>query len=154
MMLMPNSVLMRLSRYQTMWSSSMPMNSAIASSADRFDSATTVASDWLRQRPNVSGATPAPSPPRRSRSSPTKYDALYSANSLTAFALNYGVYFVPFAMVPSSPIELAEMRNKNQVISVLCGRRVPFRIAYMPIGVTPYFVFDKTVRAFKVSTSI
>ena len=59
MMLMPNSVLMRLSRYQTMWSSSMPMNSAIASSADRFDSATTVASDWLRQRPNVSGAAPS-----------------------------------------------------------------------------------------------
>ncbi|MFY4472900.1 hypothetical protein, partial [Bifidobacterium longum] len=46
-----------------------------------------------------------------------KYDALYSANSLTAFALNSGVYFVPFAMVPSSPIELAEMRNKKQVIS-------------------------------------
>ena len=58
MMLMSDSILMRLSRYQTMWSSSMPMNSSIASSADRFDSTATVASDWLRQRPNVSGVIP------------------------------------------------------------------------------------------------
>ncbi len=34
-----------------------------------------------------------------------------------ADALNSGVYLVPFAMVPSSPIELGEMRNKNQLIS-------------------------------------
>lgn len=34
-------------------------------------------------------------------------------------ALNSGVYLVPFAMVPSSPIELGEMRNKNQFISHL-----------------------------------
>ena len=40
-----------------------------------------------------------------------------SVNSLTAFALNSGVYLVPFAMVPSSPIESGEMRNKNQFIS-------------------------------------
>ena len=58
MMLMSDSILMRLSRYQTMWSLSMPMNSSIASSADRFDSATTVVSDWLRHRPNVSGVIP------------------------------------------------------------------------------------------------
>ena len=44
--------------------------------------------------------------------------------------------------------------NVRSPISVLCGCRVSFRIAYMPIGVTPYFVFDKTVRAFKVPTSI
>ena len=44
--------------------------------------------------------------------------------------------------------------NVRSPISVLCGCRVSFRIAYMPIGVTPYFVFDKTVRTFKVSTSI
>ena len=41
------------------------------------------------------------------------------ASSLTTFALNSGVYRVPFAMVPSSPIELEEMRNKNQFISNL-----------------------------------
>ena len=35
-----------------------------------------------------------------------------------ADALNSGVYLVPFVMVPSSPIELGEMRNKNQFISV------------------------------------
>ena len=40
-----------------------------------------------------------------------------SGNSLTAFASNSGVYLVPFAMVLSSPIELGEMRNKNQFIS-------------------------------------
>ena len=51
MMLMPNSILMRLSRYQTMWSLSMPMNSSIASSADRFDSTAAIAfvSDEIRQ---------------------------------------------------------------------------------------------------------
>ena len=36
----------------------MPMNSAIESLADRFDSAETVVSDWLRQRRSVSGAAP------------------------------------------------------------------------------------------------
>ena len=44
--------------------------------------------------------------------------------------------------------------NVRSPISVLCGCRVSFRIAYMPIGVTPYFVFYKTARAFKVPTSI
>lgn len=46
-----------------------------------------------------------------------EYETRDSVNSLTAFALNSGVYLVPFAMVPSSPIELGEMRNKNQFIS-------------------------------------
>ena len=46
-----------------------------------------------------------------------EYEPRDSVNSLTAFALNSGVYLVPFAMVPSSPIELGEMRNKNQFIS-------------------------------------
>ena len=46
-----------------------------------------------------------------------EYEPRDSVNSLTAFALNPGVYLVPFAMVPSSPIELGEMRNKNQFIS-------------------------------------
>ena len=35
-----------------------------------------------------------------------------SVNSLTAFALNSGVYLVPFAMVPSSPIELGKCGTK------------------------------------------
>ena len=39
------------------------------------------------------------------------YEPRDSVSSLTAFALNSGVYLVPFAMVPSSPIELGEMRN-------------------------------------------
>ena len=46
-----------------------------------------------------------------------EYEPRDSVNSLTAFALNSGVYLVPFAMIPSSPIELGEMRNKNQFIS-------------------------------------
>ena len=46
-----------------------------------------------------------------------EYEPRDSVDSLTAFALNSGVYLVPFAMVPSSPIELGEMRNKNQFIS-------------------------------------
>ena len=49
-----------------------------------------------------------------------EYDDLDSASNLTAFARNSGVYLVPFAMGPSSPIELGEMRNKNQFISK-CG---------------------------------
>jgi hypothetical protein len=46
-----------------------------------------------------------------------EYEPRDSVNGLTAFALNSGVCLVPFAMVPSSPIELGEMRNKNQFIS-------------------------------------
>ena len=46
-----------------------------------------------------------------------EYEPRDSVNSLTAFASNSGVYLVPFATVPSSPIELGEMRNKNQFIS-------------------------------------
>lgn len=62
--------------------------------------------------------------------------------------------FRAFCHGSTSPIELEEMRNKKQVISVPCGHRVSSRIAYIPIGVTPYFVFNKTARAFKVPTSI
>ena len=45
------------------------------------------------------------------------YRAGHYDRSLTAFALNSGVYLVPFAMIPSSPLKLGEMRNKNQFIS-------------------------------------
>lgn len=40
-----------------------------------------------------------------------------SVDNRTAFALNSVVYRAPFVMVPSSPIELEEMRNKNQFMS-------------------------------------
>ena len=47
-----------------------------------------------------------------------EYGERDSVSSLTALALNSPVYLVPFAMVPSSPIESGKMRNKNQFISV------------------------------------
>lgn len=56
-----------------------------------------------------------PTPSSVSRS-PDEYDALDSDGSLTAFTLNSVVYLVPPAMVPSSPIKLEEIRNKNQFI--------------------------------------
>lgn len=46
-----------------------------------------------------------------------EYDALDSVSNRTAFRLNSSVYLVTFAMIPSSPIQLEEMRNKNQAIS-------------------------------------
>ena len=93
------------------------LNSAIASSADCLVSAATVASVLLRQRRSVSGATPRSLATCSIALVSDEYEPRDSVNSLTAFALNSGVYLVPFAMVPSSPIELGEMRNKNQFIS-------------------------------------
>ena len=94
-------------------------NSAIASSADCLVSAATVASASLRQRRSVSGATPRSLATCLIVLVPDGYEPRDSVNSLTAFALNSGVYLAPFAMVPSSPIELGEMRNKNQFISLV-----------------------------------
>ena len=94
------------------------LNSAIASSADCLVSAATVASVLLRQRRSVSGATPRSLAACSIALVSDEYEPRDSVNSLTAFALNSGVCLVPFAMVPSSPIELGEMRNKNQFISV------------------------------------
>ncbi len=93
-------------------------SSAIASSADCLVSSATVASDWLRQRRSDSGAIPGSFATAEIAFVSDEYEERDSASSLTAFALNSGVYRVPFAMVPSSPIELEEMRNKNQFISV------------------------------------
>ena len=93
------------------------LNSAIASSADCLISAATVASVLSRQRRSVSGATPRSLATCSIALVSDEYEPRDSVNSLTAFALNSGVYLVPFAMVPSSPIELGEMRNKNQFIS-------------------------------------
>ncbi len=47
-----------------------------------------------------------------------EYDVLDSVGNRTAFRLNSSVYLVTFAMIPSSPIQLEEMRNKNQAISI------------------------------------
>lgn len=95
-------------------------NSAIASRAARSVSAAAVASDWLRHRLSDSGSIPRSLETCSIAFVSDEYDGLDSVSSLTAFALNSGVYLVPFAMVPSSPIKLGEMRNKNQFISK-CG---------------------------------
>ena len=94
------------------------LSSAIASCADCSVSAAAVASDWLRHRLSDSGAIPRSFATCSIAFVSDEYEVLDSVSSLTAFALNSGVYLVPFAMVPSSPIELGEMRNKNQFISV------------------------------------
>lgn len=44
-----------------------------------------------------------------------EYEPRDSVNSLTAFALNSGVYLVPFVMVPSSPIELGGNAEQKSV---------------------------------------
>ena len=88
-----------------------------ASSAYCLVSSATVASDWLRQRRSDSGAIPGSFATAEIAFVSDEYEERDSASSLTAFALNSGIYRVPFAMVPSSPIELEEMRNKNQFIS-------------------------------------
>ena len=75
-----------------------------------------MASVLSRQRRSVSGATPGSLATCSIALASDEYEPRDSVNSLTAFALNSGVYLVPFAMVPSSPIELGEMRNKNQFI--------------------------------------
>ena len=96
------------------------LSSAIASRAARSVSAAAVASDWLRHRLSDSGSIPRSLETCSIAFVSDEYDGLDSVSSLTAFALNSGVYLVPFAMVPSSPIKLGEMRNKNQFISK-CG---------------------------------
>ncbi len=104
-------------RRNSVFSARSRFNSAIASCADRFVSAAAVASDWLRQRRSDSGAIPRSLETCSIAFVSDEYDDLDSVSNLTAFARNPGVYRVPFAMVPSSPIESEEMRNKNQVIS-------------------------------------
>ena len=91
---------MRLNRAA---SARKPFNSAIAPPADCL----------------VSDATPGSLATCSTALASDEHEPRDSANSPTAFALNSGVYLVPFAMVPSSPIELGEMRNKNQFISKL-----------------------------------
>ena len=92
-------------------------NSAIASSADCLVSAATVASASLRQRRSDSGAIPGSLATCSIALVSDEYEDRDSVSSLTAFALNSGVYLVPFALVPSSPNQSEEMRNKKQSIS-------------------------------------
>ena len=80
-------------------------NSAIASSADCLVSAATVASVLLRQRRSVSGATPRSLATCSIALVSDEYEPRDSVNSLTAFALNSGVYLVYlpwFHHLPSS----------------------------------------------------
>ena len=74
-------------------------NSAIASSADCLVSAATVASVLLRQRRSVSAATSGSLATCSIALVSDEYEPRDSVNGLTAFALNSGVYLVPFAMV-------------------------------------------------------
>ena len=78
---------------------------------------TAMASVLSRQWRSVSGATPGSLATCSTALVSDEYEPRDSVSSLTAFALNSGVYLVPFAMVPSSPIESGEMRSKNQFIS-------------------------------------
>ena len=71
------------------------MNSAIESLADRFDSAETVVSDWLRQRRSVSGVIPRPFATAAIAFVSDEYEERDSTSCLTAFALNSPVYLVP-----------------------------------------------------------
>ena len=103
------------------------LSSAIAASADCLVSSATVASDWLRQRRSDSGAIPGSFATAAIAFVSDDYEERDSASSLTAFALNSGVYRVPFAMVPSSPNQLEEMRNKNQFISNISSSRMGVR---------------------------
>ncbi len=84
-------------------------------------------------RPRPANSSTPPSRPRPTAWSPPRppgslapystalvsdeYEPRDSVNSPTAFVLNSGVYPAPFDMVPSSPIELGETRNKKQFIS-------------------------------------
>ena len=85
--------------------------------ADCLVSAATVASALSRHRLSDSGAIPRSFATAAIAFVSDEYEERDPVSSRTAFALNSGVYLVPFAMVPSSPIELGEMRNKNQVRS-------------------------------------
>ena len=107
------------------------LSSAIASSADCLVSAATVASASLRQRRSDSGAIPGSLATCSIALVSDEYEDRDSVSSLTAFALNSGVYLVPFALVPSSPNQSEEMRNKNspyhRPVRVRRGHRGPAR---------------------------
>ena len=105
-------------RRSSAFSARRRLSSAIASCADCSDCSAADASDWFRQRRSVSDETPGSLATSAIAFVSDEYEGRDSVNSLTAFALNSSVYLVPLDMIPSSPIELGEMRNKNQAISV------------------------------------
>ena len=105
-------------RRNSVFSARGRFNSAIASCADRFVSAAAVASDRPCRRRSDSDAIPGSLATCSIAFVSDEYDDLDSVSNLTAFARNSGVYRAPFAMVPSSSIELEEKRNKKQAISV------------------------------------
>lgn len=74
-----------------------------------------MASVLLRQRRSVSGAAPGSLATCSIALVSDEYEPRDSVNSLTAFALNSGVYLVPFVMVPSSPIELGGNAEQKSV---------------------------------------
>lgn len=78
---------------------------------------------------------------------PDGYEPRDSVNSLTAFSLNSGVYLVPFAMVPSSPIELRAMRNKNQFISDFRPILVMVGLGLGKAGVNPTGIRQKWAKS-------
>ena len=104
-------------RRSSAFSARRRLSSAIASCADCSDCSAADASDWFRQRRSVSDETPGSLATSAIAFVSDEYEGRDSVNSLTAFALNSSVYLVPLDMIPSSPIELGEMRNKNQAIS-------------------------------------
>lgn len=105
-------------RRSSAFSARRRLSSAISSCADCSDCSAADASDWFRQRRSVSDETPGSLATSAIAFVSDEYEGRDSVNSLTAFALNSSVYLVPLDMIPSSPIELGEMRNKNQAISV------------------------------------
>lgn len=117
-------------------------NSSIASCADCFVSAAAVASDWLRQRRSDSGAIPRSLATCSIAFVSDECDDLDAVSNLTAFARNSGVYRVPFVMVPSSPIELKEMRNKNQVISAGTIRPTSPDAGVVAVEISIWFSLD------------
>ncbi|KOA53662.1 hypothetical protein BBM1454_10410 [Bifidobacterium breve MCC 1454] len=114
-------------------------SSAIASSADCLVSSATVASDWLRQRRSDSGAIPRSFATAAIAFVSDEYEERDSTSSLTAFALNSGIYQVPFATVSPSPNQLEEMRNKNQSIS---SRQVHVDQGFLDALLAPPVAFD------------
>ena len=87
-----------------------------------FNSAIAPPADCL-----VSGATPGSLAVCSTALASDEHEPRASANSPTAFALNSGVYPAPFDMVPSSPIELGETRNKKTV-HIIINEKDQYRI--------------------------
>ena len=104
-----------------------PLNSAIASPADCLVSAATMAPVLSRQRRSVSGAAHGSLVACSTAPVSDEHEPRDSVNSPTAYALNSGAHPAPFAMVPSSPIEPRETRNKKTV-HIIINEKDQYRI--------------------------